>query len=256
MTSPRPPRSKPPGKRKITEEIYEKLLSAFRLHGDNFTLVAQECGVHWHTAKKAWDEGWISQKSKPWAYPIKNVIKEEQARARAALQREKEALVADHRIARQKSLQEAVEASFDDIVQSRAKRGKVIRAARDNSVAALIVSQKLLKAAIPLADRIVADLNDPTLDVFQKARLLRQVGRFAHDAIEMAQVVEEMEAKALGEPSTILEIQQGVTMTVDEAKATARELYEVLNGYAEGDEIDEVIEAEWTERDQLSVPEA
>lgn len=256
MSTPRPTRAKPPGKRTITREIYDQLVESFRKHGDNFKAVCEEVGVHWHTAKKAWKEGWAHQKSKPWALPIKDVLKEEQIAARAALAREKHDLVNDHRIARQTALQEAIEAGFQDLVDSRAKQGKVIRAARDNSIAALIVSQKLLKASIPLADKIVAELETTQLDVFQKMRLMRQLGRFASDAIEMSQVVEEMERKALGEPDTILEVQQGIAMTADDARATLDELKVVLTNYADGDDLDEVIDAEWTDKDQLSIPTA
>jgi hypothetical protein len=250
----KPPRRDPlPGKQKITREKYDALVVAFRTHGENYKAVAAECHVHWGTAKKAYVEGWAHQKSKPWALAIRDVLKREQVEARAALAREKNNLVQDHRIARQESLRAAIDAGFADLVDSRAKQGKVIRAARDNSIAALIVSQKLLKAAVPLADKVVHDLDDPALDVFQRMRLMRQLGRFAHDSIEMAQVVEEMERRALGEPDTILEVSGGVTMTVDEARATLKEVGEVLQMYEDGD-VEEVIEAEWSDNDQLAVP--
>lgn len=249
---PKPRRNRPPGKRRITRETYDDLVDAFREHGDNFKAVAAQCGVHWSTAKRAWTRGWVDQKSKPWARPIEDVLKREQIEARAALAREKADLVNDRRIARQDSLREAIEASFVDIIDSRAKRGKVIRGARDNSLAALIVSQKMLKAAIPLADKITHALEHEPLDVFQRMRLLRQLGRFAHDAIEMSQIVDEMERKALGEPDTILEVQHGIHMDLDEAKATLAEVAEVLSAFEEGD-IEDVVDAEWTERDQLAV---
>jgi len=248
-----PRRNKPTGKKKITKETYNAMLVKFRQHGMNFKAVADECHVHWTTAKKAWHIGWADQKSKPWAIPIKDVLKAEHIEARAALQREKKDLVQDHRIARQDSLRKAIEDGFADLVESRSKQGKVIRAARDNSIAALIVSQKLLKAAVPLADQVVQDLEDPALNVFEKMRLMRQLGRFAHDAIEMSQVVEEMERRALGEPDTILEVQGGINMTVDEAKETLLEVNEVLQAYQEGD-IDDVIDAEWSDGDRLAVP--
>lgn len=229
------------------------MVDAFREEGENYKAVAERCHVHWSTAKRGFERGWADQKSKPWALPIRDVLKREQIEARAALEREKQDLINDRRIARQQSLQEAIESSFADIVDSRAKRGKVIRGARDNSIAALIVSQKMLRAAVPLADKIANSLDTENLDVFQRMRLLRQVGRFAHDAIEMSQIVDEMERKALGEPDTILEVQHGIGMTLDEAKATLAEVAEVLEGYEEG-EIEDVIDAEWTDKDgQLSV---
>lgn len=250
---PRPPkRNSPPGKQQITREKYDALLDAFREEGENFRAVASRCGVHWETAKRGWHQGWSDQKSKPWALPIKAVIQREQIEARAALERERNNLVNDQRIARQQSLQKAIEDSFVHIVDSRAKRGRVILGARDSSIAALIVSQKLLKAAIPLADKVTHALETEDMDVFQRMRLLRQLGRFAHDAIEMAQVVDEMERKALGEPDAILEVQHGVHMTIDEAKATLQDLAEVLHDYDAGADMDEVIEAEWVDRDQLA----
>jgi len=250
----RPPlRNRPPGKQSITREKYDELVESFRKHGDNFTVVADEVNVAWTTAKRAWTRGWHDQKSKPWARPIEEVLKKEQVAARAALEREKHALVNDARIARQDALRKAVEDGFNDLVESRAKQGKVIRAARDNSIAALIVSQRLLKAAIPLSAQIENDLQDSSLTVFERLRLLRQVGRFAHDAIEMAQVAEEMERKALGEPDVLLQVQHGVTMSVDEAKETLAEVAEVLKMYEAGD-VEDVIDVEWSDSDELSVP--
>jgi hypothetical protein len=243
-----PRRNRLPGKQTITREVYDQLLDAFRTEGENYKAVAARVGVHWSTAKRGYVQGWADQKSKPWALPIRDVLKREQIEARAALEREKKALVNDRRIARQQSLQDAIESSFADIVDSRAKRGKVIRGARDNSLAALIVSQKMLKAAIPLADKITQSLETEDLDVFQRMRLLRSLGRFAHDAIEMSQTVDEMERKALGEPDTILEVQHGITMDLDEAKETLAEVAEVLGMYEEGD-VEDVIDAEWAEKD-------
>lgn len=251
--TPKPPkRSGPPGKRTIDERKYQKLLAAFRKHGDNFRAVSDECNVHWNTAKRAWEEGWAQQKSKPWALPIRDVLKREQIEARAALAREKDDLINDRRIARQQSLQEAIEAGFSDIVDSRAKQGKVIRAARDNSIATLIISQKLLRAAVPMADKIAQSLEHENLDVFQRMRILRQLGRFTHDAIEMSQIVDEMERKALGEPDTVLEVQHGIHMTLDEAKHTLAEIADVLEAYDEGD-VEDVIEADWTDK-QMALP--
>ncbi len=241
-------RNPEPGKKTITHAKYLELLEAFRIHGDNFKAVKDACGVHWNTAKRAWLRGWSDQKSKPWALPIQQVIKDEQVQARAALQREKEATLGDHRVARQDALRDAVAKGFDDLVDSRSKQGKVIRAARENSIASLIVSQKLLKAAIPLSDKIVEELNENnSLTVFERMRLMRQLGRFASDAIETAQVVEEMERKALGEPDVLLEVQHGVNMTPSEALETLHEMGEVLKAYDEGAEIEGDIDVESNE---------
>lgn len=254
-SQPKPPsRNRKPGKQRITKEKYDALLAAFRKHSDNFKAVSKECGVGWETARRAWNTGWADQASKPWALPIKDVVHKEQVEARAALNREREDLVKDHRIARQASLQQAIEEGFNDLVDSRKKQGKVIRAARDNSIAALIVSQKMLKAAVPLADLVVQDLGDPDLNVFERMRLMRQIIRFSHDAVEMSQIVEEMERKALGEPDTILEVQGGLNMSVDEAKDTLKEVAEVLGAFQAGDDIANIIDAEWSDRDQLAVP--
>lgn len=250
-----PPRNRPAGKQKITRETYDALCDAFRENGENFRAVSVRCGVGWETAKRAWERGWHDQKSKPWARPIRDVVQREQVLARAALEREKQALVNDHRIARQDKLREAIEQGFNDLVDSKAKQGKVIRAARDNSIATLVISQRLLKAAIPLSDEIANELNNnSTLDVFQRMRLLRQLGRFAHDAIEMAQVVEEMERKALGSPDTIVEVQHTLNMTPDEAKSTLLEVQQILGSFENGADIDEIVDVEWSENDELAVP--
>lgn len=247
---PPPPRNRPPGKQVIDREKYDSLLAAFREHGENFRAVAAQCAVHWNTAKRAWHDGWADQQKKPWALPIKDVLATEKIEARAALQREKDNLVQDGRIARQDQLREAIEDGFADLVDSRKKQGKVIRAARDNSIAALIVSQKLLKVSVTLADEVVKQLSDPGLDVFQRMRLLRQIARYAHDAVDMAQIVDEMERKALGEPDTVLQIQHGISMTVDDAKETLAEVAEVLGMMESGAPIEDVIDAEWADRDE------
>lgn len=253
-----PQRNRLPGKRKITREKWDDIVLAFREHGENFKAVAEQCKIHWSTAKRAWEEGWATQKSKPWSVAIKSLMEKEKIEARAALEREKNALVNDHRIARQDSLREAIEEGFSDLVDSRKKQGKVIRAARNNSIAALVVSQKLLQAAIPLSDLIVQQLKDPRLTVFERMRVMRQIVRFGHDAVEIAQIADEMERKALGEPDTILKVQHGIDMSLEDAKETLAEVAEVLQLYADEGE-DAIVEAEWSDRDEetneLQVPD-
>lgn len=231
------------GNRPITEELYNDMLAAFREHGDNFKQVGTVVGVDWRTARKAWETGWTHMPSRPWAHPIRDTITREQIEARAALNRERKDLVADHRIARQQKLREAIESSYDDLVDARAKQGRVIRASRDNSMAALAISQRLLKGALPLADQVTQQLagigNEYTLG--DKLRLLRQVSRFAADAVELAQRADEMERKALGEPDAVVHVAHS-TMTHDDARATLTEISDLIERYGDGDDPDAFIE--------------
>lgn len=250
----RPKRNPLPGKQKITREKWDRMLAAFRTHGENHDAVVKECGVSWSTSKRAWGLGWEEQIGKEWAIPIKNVIAADNVRVRAAFVREERNEADDYRKAKAENLQAAIDEGFTDLVHSRRKAGKVVRAARDNSLAALIVSQKLLKAAIPLADLVVKQLDeDKTMSVHARMGLLQKIARFGKDTIEIAQVTDEMERKALGEPDKILAVQHGLSMDVEEAKETLEEIGEVLQLYSgnntentdDGNNIDAVIEAEF-----------
>lgn len=231
------------GGRSITKELYDKMVDAFREHGEDFSKVSKTAGVNWRTARKAWETGWSHMPSRPWATAIRDTITREQVEARAALEREKKDLVADHRIARQKKLRDAIENSYDDLIDARAKQGRIVRASRDNSMAALAISQRLLKGALPLADQVTQQLSaikgEYTLS--DKLRLLRQVGRFAADAVEIAQKTDEMERKALGEPDSIVHVAHSA-MTYDDAKSTLSEISDLISRYSDGEDADEIID--------------
>ena len=238
-------------RRSVDKELWERILKSFRTHGQNFTQVGKDCGVSAMTARKAWREGWANKEGMEFAVPIRDYLQQEKVRARAALQREKDALVKDHRIASQASLKEAIDAGFKDLVDSRAKQGKVIRAARDNSFAALVVASKLLKASVPLADKIATQLETEDLPVKERLAALRAVSRFTKDAADIAQIADDMERKALGEPDTILQVQHGVSMNIEEAKEALADVAELLETYGE-DGIDSIVDvdADWAEESE------
>lgn len=252
----RPKRTKARGKQVIDREKWDAMVVAFQKHGVNHKAVSQECSVHWDTAKRAWFKGWADQKKRPWAIPIKDVLEQDKIHARAALAREERNEADDFRRMKQEDLHAAIQEGHADLVESRRKAGKVVRAARDNSIAALVISQKLLKAGIPLADKVVEQLNsDKTMSVSARMKVISQVARFGKEAIEIAQIADEMERKALGEPDKILAVQHGLTMDVEEAKETLKEIAEVMQTYNEGG-INDVIEAEFEDTtDELDAPD-
>ncbi len=119
----------------VTREFYDSLVIAFRETPGNASAAARRALCERRMAKRGWEKGWPQY---PWARPIKLVLEEEivsaQAAARTAVIRAQEAQEEERELARQ----EAIEA--------RKQEQQMLKAARGDVLAALVLAADLVGA--------------------------------------------------------------------------------------------------------------
>lgn len=128
------------------EDFYPKLLEAFRIEPGNIQHAAVAAGVHWKTAEKAWLVG-----NKRGGFPsIQSVINEERERARAMIEAERLAKIAERK--------REIEQSAEQAVQARKQEGQMTQLVRQQSLAALTSVSIFAAEARKLAEVIKGDL--------------------------------------------------------------------------------------------------
>lgn len=135
----------------------------------------------------------------------------EKAKAQTAAAYEQQKALEEHERAkrRREELQRAAAKAHDDLVESRALRGRSIRSARTNAIALQSAVGQLLAAAIPLTGRVSDLLNDPKWKPTPQGavKLVRSIAWMTREANQAAQIADDMERRALGEPDQIVAIE-------------------------------------------------
>ena len=119
-------------RRVIDKLLYEKLVEAYRGKPENHSHAGKMADCDRRMAKRAYDMGWEAQ---PWAVPIREVLVDDTARARARRQemRSQEYLDAEDRML----------AARKDMVDTRAQEGKMVAASRQSALGLIGYTMKL-----------------------------------------------------------------------------------------------------------------
>lgn len=240
--------------RALTRDLAEAILESYRAAPGNAKRAADHAGVHYRTARKAWRQGLRISGWLQYMQPFQEVIQREQLETRARM-------VEDEAKARQRSLeaealrQQSVRTkAIEDVTNTRAAEGTLVRAARTTTGVTLgalaqtgagvaKVSQLVRQALEALVVRgdagVVCIVNDPIAyqkersvggDGYQHLRAMgiaeakgytKTLSTFAtalRQVNDAAQKALEMERLLLGEPTKIVGIQHLETMTMDEAE--------------------------------------
>lgn len=193
----------------IDRERYDAMLEAFRIEPGVFRACARRAGVDRRTAQRAWERGWPDRGMKP----IKVIIDDEQAAARAQLaemrEEEMRKLAKDHA---GQVKQDHARAAEDAIV-ARAEEAQMVRASRHNAIGLMASVQRLLRGANQLAQKVesmIADAADDTEDgegkkkkgisPAQATALFTSIAHMTRASNEAARVSQQMERSLLGEP--------------------------------------------------------
>ena len=119
----------------VTREFYDSLVIAFRETPGNASAASRRALCERRMAKRGWEKGWPQY---PWARPIKLVLEEEivsaQAAARTAVIRAQEAQEEEREAARQES------------IEARKQEQQMLKAARGDVLAALVLAADLVGA--------------------------------------------------------------------------------------------------------------
>jgi hypothetical protein len=119
----------------VTREFYDSLVIAYREQPGNASYAARAASCERRMAKRGWELGWPRL---PWARPIKVVLEAEivsaQAANRTAVIRAQEAAEGEREAARQES------------IEARRQEQQMLKAARGDVIAALVLAADLVGA--------------------------------------------------------------------------------------------------------------
>lgn len=119
----------------VTREFYDSLVIAYRETPGNASQAARRAFCERRMAKRAWETGWPQY---PWARPIRQVLELEQVSAQAAAR----AAV----IKAQDAVEEEREQSRQESVEARRQEHQMLKAARGDVLAALVLAADLVGA--------------------------------------------------------------------------------------------------------------
>lgn len=192
------PRPKGPGRRKLTRELYEALVQGYRSAPGVAAHAARIAGCDSRLASKAWAEGW---RGYPWARPIRDVLAAEAHDARALAARA------------MREAEDAARARAEDAraesVEAQAQERAILRAARSDVLAVLVLAAELVPSMRVLV-RVVSEAmrpgEDGSLPSITPSAALGMLTRHA-----------SLVSKGLGAAETILALSR-----LDRGEATAR----------------------------------
>jgi hypothetical protein len=201
---------------RVTQDVWDKLLEAYREDPGNHSNAARHAVVQRRTARRAWELGYPDR---PWGLkPIKDLLASEAelARSRLQLEADKEELEEDQ-IALE--LERDREASRQHAIRSKEQEGRLIAAARAGSImglsAAIEIAPSLQRAMQKLGTALAAIAEDQgsltAKDVANLSFVMRRYSSTLRELSQAGQIAMEMERLYLGEPSQII----GVTTDLD-----------------------------------------
>jgi hypothetical protein len=195
---PTPPPRRPGQLKGITPELYEALLAAARTHPANYLRMAKAAGCTWRTAKRAWERGWVPQV--PYAKPIKFALEEEAEAIRTAR------IAAE--LKAQKDDEDRRVSARVDAIQARTEEAEGAKAQRRNAIGLAVLSNKLLTAALKMADEVNRRVADPVqlgaMPLKEMRPMLDMVSRAVARAQMSFRYAVEVERIIAGEPIAVI----------------------------------------------------
>lgn len=203
--------------RQITQDVYNRLVAAYREQPEVHKFASEAAGVNWRTARRGWELGWAPRL--PWAPAIKDVILNEQKEARARLIIEGSRKATEDAQAATKTPESIQLKAREDAVDTLMQEAKLIRAARENTLALMATTQSVMKGVVKLAPQAYEIIQNAKLTPMQIAAFFRQLASLMKDANECAMRALQLERLRTGEPTEII----GVTgVSMDDAERETR----------------------------------
>lgn len=202
----------------MTRRRYAQLMEATSKMGFRLTAVARACSSHRDTVKKAWDRGWPALGLRP----IREVIDEEQAAARAELYRRENEKIrqepeAEQRVNVAVSRQLEQERARKDRANARVEEVAAVRITRRNAMALGTACALLTQRAIRLAEGLATDEALDKLSPQKKIQTIRAIARTVKEAAEATAKAIHMERVLLGQPTEITKVTGDGDLSPEEA---------------------------------------
>ena len=227
MTTARKRKKKPAN---MTRHRYAQIAEATSKMGFRLSAVARACSAHRDTVKKAWDLGWPALGLRP----VREVIDEEQAAARAELHRreqERSRQVPDSRmrVAAAVSRQLEKDRAMKDRAKARAEEAAAVRITRRNAMALGTACALLTQRAIKLAEDLATDESLDKLSPQKKIQTIRSIARTVKEAAEATAKAIHMERVLLGQPTEITKVVGDGDLSPEEAVDWIRRAFAAVN---------------------------
>lgn len=198
-------------KRKITDELFDEMIVAFREHGQNFAKVAKTVGVTRATTTKAWREGW-PKKDMP---PIGDVIRKEALEARKLRSDQEEAELENLKAAPTMSPEFVKAQARRDAIRARAEESKMVKDARSNAIKLLETCRTLSSGLSDLAPRLAVAMTEIDIEAGDIAQLksiadlIWRVATSSRAITATAGQVVKLERELLGAPIVVAADEEG-----------------------------------------------
>jgi hypothetical protein len=216
------------GRRPLTRETYEKLLSAYREHPANANHAATAARCSWQLARRAWSGP--PYRDYPWATPIKQLLDDER---RAGLARA-------HELQRQRARDEAELADAEHqrareaAIEARAQEQQALKLARGDVLSSLALAAELVPSMRQLT-RVVqaacapkADGSPPDISPVMAMGLLGKHAALMAKAVSATETVIELSRLERGQPTAIVGMQPQPALTYEQAVEELEEASELL----------------------------
>lgn len=212
-----------PGSRgRVTRAGWEAAAAAYRDRPGDHVSASAASGLPRTACERAWLRGWQHPDGRVWSRPLRDLVAEEQAAARALAAAKAPADDARTRAAAAQVLGDA----RSDLAQSRALQGRAIRNARTNSLAMQGIVARVMQGGGKLAERLQQMLAEGQLTIAQSMKVLKEIATMLREANVAMQIADEMERRALGEPDAVIAFSGAMTPAEAEAElAAAAELH-------------------------------
>lgn len=184
----------------INQDFYERLTQAYREAPGNVSRASKVAKCDRRTARRGWNEGWKDRGFSP----ICEILKDEQSAARARIQANRVSEMSVLKERQQRRIEDTQTLAMEDAIESRAETAKVVRAARSNAMGLMVVTQRMLKAAAKLSEKMETALSESTIKPERAVTLFKEIASTAKAANETGKIALAMEKSLLGEPEKII----------------------------------------------------
>lgn len=181
-------------RRAYTQDLYDRLVKAFREKPGNASNAARWAGCERRCAARAWANGWPNR---PWAIPIQRYLIEEKEAIRVERQRAMEESARIDEEARAQLRKDAIDAQKHEAL--------AVRGARINAIALSNMISKLLPSLINLSESTATQIKSGSsaYTPHQVLHLMRSASYVVRQSNEAARLALELERIRVGDPNDI-----------------------------------------------------
>jgi hypothetical protein len=240
-----------PVHRRLDAGTWEALVRAFEADASSIASIARECGVAWHTAKKAYETGWPDLDLPP----ISEVLVQRRAAARA-IGRAAGPATGEDPSERDRETAVLVRAALPAALYQVAEESRVLEACRRLAVNLTQTVSRMAEACDEVTEvalkRLVTDVQAGRVSSVDALRAVAAVGGMGKTVTDMVGELMKLHRLALGQPGEIIghkvvtSPEQAVAMIDRATRAAqrARELGLVAlpGGRGDGEDTDDGLE--------------